>query len=94
MLRKKNEQTQMIISYLFVLQRPSHAASVEFSMGGEIARYFGRYGSKGASKAVIIGGVPPFLLKTDELPCRLTPVFVFTNGELPMPWMFFIRCVT
>ena len=40
---------------------------VGFSMGGgEIARYFGRYGSKGASKAVIIGGVPPFLLKTGD----------------------------
>ncbi len=40
---------------------------VGFSMGGgEIARYFGKYGSKGASSAVIIGGVPPFLLKTDD----------------------------
>src|SRR6266511_2468971 len=44
-------------------------ALVGFSMGGgEIARYFGKYGSKGASKAVIIGGVPPFLLKTDDNP--------------------------
>jgi non-heme chloroperoxidase len=42
---------------------------VGFSMGGgEIARYFGKYGSKGASKAVIIGGVPPFLLKTGDNP--------------------------
>jgi non-heme chloroperoxidase len=42
---------------------------VGFSMGGgEVARYFGKYGSKGASKAVIIGGVPPFLLKTDDNP--------------------------
>jgi non-heme chloroperoxidase len=42
---------------------------VGFSMGGgEIARYFGKYGSKGASKAVIIGGVPPFLLKTADNP--------------------------
>lgn len=42
---------------------------VGFSMGGgEIARYFGKYGSKGVSKAVIIGGVPPFLLKTDDNP--------------------------
>jgi len=40
---------------------------VGFSMGGgEIASNFGRYGSKGASKAVIIGGVPPFLLKTGD----------------------------
>ncbi len=42
---------------------------VGFSMGGgEIARYFGKYGPKGVSKAVIIGGVPPFLLKTDDNP--------------------------
>src|SRR5262245_25273287 len=44
-------------------------ALVGFSMGGgEIARYFGKYGSDGASKAVIIGGVPPFLLKTYDNP--------------------------
>lgn len=44
-------------------------ALVGFSMGGgEIARYFGRYGSNGASKAVIMSGVPPFLLKTKDNP--------------------------
>jgi non-heme chloroperoxidase len=44
-------------------------ALVGFSMGGgEVARYFGRYGSKGVSRAVIISGVPPFLLKTPENP--------------------------
>src|ERR1700720_2008839 len=44
-------------------------ALVGFSMGGgEVARYFGKYGSKGVSKAVIISGVPPFLLKTPENP--------------------------
>ena len=44
-------------------------ALVGFSMGGgEIARYFGKYGSQGAVKAVIIGGVPPFLMKTDDNP--------------------------
>ena len=36
--------------------------------GGEVARYIGKYGSKGVSKAVIIGGVPPFLLKTADNP--------------------------
>ena len=42
---------------------------VGFSMGGgEIARYFGKYGSMGVSKAVIMGGVPPFLLKTEDSP--------------------------
>jgi non-heme chloroperoxidase len=40
-----------------------------FSMGGgEVARYLGKYGSKGVSKAVIISGVPPFLLKTPDNP--------------------------
>jgi len=40
---------------------------VGFSMGGgEIARYVGKYGSTGMSKAVIIGGIPPFLLKTKD----------------------------
>jgi non-heme chloroperoxidase len=44
-------------------------ALMGFSMGGgEIARYFGKYGSKRVIKAVIIGGVPPFLLKTDDNP--------------------------
>src|SRR6266702_587907 len=40
-----------------------------FSMGGgEVARYLGKYGSKGVSKAVIVSGVPPFLLKTADNP--------------------------
>jgi non-heme chloroperoxidase len=42
---------------------------VGFSMGGgEVARYIGKYGSKEVSKAVIIGGVPPYLLKTADNP--------------------------
>jgi non-heme chloroperoxidase len=42
---------------------------VGFSMGGgEVVRYLGKYGSKGVSKAVIISGVPPFLLKADDNP--------------------------
>ncbi len=42
-------------------------ALVGFSMGGgEVARYIGKYGSKGVTKAVIIGGIPPFLLKTAD----------------------------
>src|SRR5436853_2413347 len=44
-------------------------ALVGFSMGGgEVARYIGKYGSKGVSKAVFIGAVPPFLLKTADNP--------------------------
>jgi non-heme chloroperoxidase len=42
---------------------------VGFSMGGgEVVRYFGNYGSKGVSKAVIISGVPPYLPKTANNP--------------------------
>jgi len=36
--------------------------------GGEVARYLGKYGSKGVSKAVVISGVPPYLLKTADNP--------------------------
>jgi non-heme chloroperoxidase len=44
-------------------------ALVGFSMGGgEVARYCGKYGSKGVSKAVFISAVPPFLLKTPDNP--------------------------
>jgi non-heme chloroperoxidase len=44
-------------------------AVVGFSMGGgEVARYIGKHGSKGVSKAVIIGGIPPYLLKTADNP--------------------------
>ncbi len=44
-------------------------ALVGFSMGGgEVARYLGKYGSKGVSKAVFISSVPPFLLKTSDNP--------------------------
>jgi non-heme chloroperoxidase len=36
--------------------------------GGEVARYLGSYGSERISKAAIISGVPPFLLKTADNP--------------------------
>src|SRR5262249_27598052 len=40
-----------------------------FSMGGgEVARYIGKYGTKQVKKAAILGGVPPFLLKTGDNP--------------------------
>lgn len=46
-----------------------HFALVGFSMGGgEVARYIGKYGSKDVSKAVIMSGVPPYLLKTADNP--------------------------
>jgi len=44
-------------------------ALVGFSMGGgEVARYLGKYGSKGVRKGVIVSGVPPFLLKAPDNP--------------------------
>jgi non-heme chloroperoxidase len=42
---------------------------VGFSMGGgEVARYLGKFGSKGVNKAVFISSVPPFLLKMPDNP--------------------------
>ena len=44
-------------------------ALVGFSMGGgEVARYIGKYGSQGVSRAVFISSVPPYLLKTADNP--------------------------
>jgi non-heme chloroperoxidase len=40
-----------------------------FSMGtGEVCRYLATYGSKRVRKAVLIGAIPPFLLKTADNP--------------------------
>jgi non-heme chloroperoxidase len=36
--------------------------------GGEVARYIGRYSTKRVAKAVLIGAVPPLMLKTDANP--------------------------
>ncbi len=42
---------------------------VGFSMGGgEVARYFGRYGAERVGKAVFVSSVAPFMLKTDDNP--------------------------
>ncbi|WP_089154410.1 alpha/beta fold hydrolase [Micromonospora sp. NBS 11-29] len=42
---------------------------VGFSMGtGEVTRYLGTYGSGRVRKAVLMGAIPPFLLKTDDNP--------------------------
>lgn len=44
-------------------------ALVGFSMGGgEVARYLGKYGSERVRKAVILGGIPPYLLKAPDNP--------------------------
>jgi non-heme chloroperoxidase len=44
--------------------------------GGEVTRYIGRHGSKRVKKAVIIGGIPPVMLKSDKNPGGL-PMSVF-----------------
>jgi len=44
--------------------------------GGEVARYIGRHGSKRVAKAVLIGAVPPLMLKTASNPAG-TPIEAF-----------------
>ena len=44
--------------------------------GGEVARYIGRHGTARVAKAVLIGAVPPLMLKTDANPGGL-PIEVF-----------------
>lgn len=48
--------------------------------GGEVARYIGRFGTKRVAKAVLIGAVPPLMLKTAANP-----------GGLPMEAFDLIR---
>lgn len=59
------EDLHMLVTHL----KLRNFALVGFSMGGgEVARYIGKHGPKGVSKAVIIGGIPPYLLKTSDNP--------------------------
>ena len=44
--------------------------------GGEVTRYIGRHGNKRVKKAVIIGGIPPVMLKSEKNPGGL-PMSVF-----------------
>jgi non-heme chloroperoxidase len=44
--------------------------------GGEVARYIGRHGTSRVAKAVLIGAVPPLMLKTKSNPLG-TPIEVF-----------------
>src|SRR5450432_2942180 len=44
--------------------------------GGEVARYIGRHGTQRVAKAVLIGAVPPLMLKTAANPGGL-PIDVF-----------------
>jgi non-heme chloroperoxidase len=44
--------------------------------GGEVARYIGRHGTRRVAKAVLIGAVPPLMLKTEANPGG-TPLAAF-----------------
>ncbi len=46
--------------------------------GGEVTRYIGRYGTARVARAVLIGAVPPIMLKTDANPEGL-PIEVFDD---------------
>ena len=48
------------------LQRAIHVG--HSTGGGEVARYIGRYGTKRVAKAVLIGAVPPLMLRTAANP--------------------------
>jgi len=55
------------------------AADVDVSTaegGGEVARYIGRYGTKRVAKAVLMGAVPPIMVKMAANPGGL-PIEVF-----------------
>ncbi len=44
--------------------------------GGEVARYIGRHGTSRVAKAVLVGAIPPLMLKTEANPGGL-PIEVF-----------------
>ncbi|MEH1890495.1 MAG: alpha/beta hydrolase [Nostoc sp.] len=46
--------------------------------GGEITRYIGRHGTRRVVKALLVGAVPPLMLKTEANPGGL-PIEVFDN---------------
>jgi len=46
--------------------------------GGEVARFLGRHGTKRVASAVLIGAVPPLMLKTENNPGGL-PISVFDD---------------
>ncbi len=55
----------------------THAIHVGHSTGGgEVARYIGRHGTSRVAKAVLIGAIPPLMLKTAANPGGL-PIDVF-----------------
>jgi len=64
--------------------------------GGEVARYIGRHGTKRVAKAVLIGAVPPLMLKTPANPGGL-PIEAFDQiraGVLNDRSQFFMELTT
>jgi non-heme chloroperoxidase len=51
--------------------------------GGEVARFVGRYGMSGVSKAVLVSAVPPLMVKTDQNPGGL-PIEVIDGFRAAM----------
>jgi len=59
-------QSSLLVYHRVVVRRKT---SKFFGLGGgEVARYIGRHGTNRVAKAVLIGAVPPLLLKTDANP--------------------------
>ncbi|HEY3355531.1 MAG TPA: alpha/beta hydrolase [Polyangia bacterium] len=57
------------LAELFQALDLTHAVLVGHSTGGgEVARYLGRHGTKRVAKAVLIGAIPPLMLKTPANP--------------------------
>jgi non-heme chloroperoxidase len=59
--------------------------------GGEVTRYIGRHGSKRVAKAVLVGAIPPLMLKTYANPGGV-PIEVFDgirSGIHADRWQFF-----
>jgi non-heme chloroperoxidase len=52
--------------------------------GGEVARYIGRHGTKRVAKVVLIGAVPPLMLRTESNPGGL-PIDVFDGIRTGVP---------
>ena len=63
---RTEEENQRLIAELEQFDRLADELTPEERRA--VARYLGKYGSKGVKKAVIISGVPPYLLKTEDNP--------------------------
>jgi non-heme chloroperoxidase len=65
------------LAVLFELLNLKDAVMIGHSTGGgEVARYLGRHGSKRVAKAILIGAVPPIMVKSESNPGGL-PIEVF-----------------